>query len=239
MKFLCIIVLFVYSNILHGQNKFDLSYFALGLVDDYWGRTLVRSDKLEVTKLDEFHESEIDLMDFLDSLIDEENKAGNRNDWIAKKRVRQSETKCVNCSEFFNYYSKRLADEINQRYNFKFDHSWDEKNRKVYRGRIKTRLIKSEIQHISFLSGAFVRFGTFDNDIFIFSIANSYYHFKAILRSLKSLNCEIISVKTMDGTPTNRRILFRPSGKLKPEIVKYLGLKRKLESKANYFYKVD
>lgn len=90
MRFLSVIILVAYSaTVQQGQNKIDLPYFALGLVNDYWGRTLVKSDRLDVTKVDTFHESEIDIIDFLDSLINEENKIRDKNDLITKKRVRE------------------------------------------------------------------------------------------------------------------------------------------------------
>ena len=182
MRIFCVIILVAYSSTVQGQNKIDLSYFVLGLVDDYWGRTLVKSDKLEMTKVDRFHESEIDLMNFLDSLINEENKIREKSDLVTKKRVRGNRINCVSCSQFFTYYSGYIAASVNEKYKFRFDRSWDERNKKVYRGTLKIRAIKSETQHMSFLLGAFVRFGTSDGDLIVYNLANSSSKFEAIIR---------------------------------------------------------
>jgi hypothetical protein len=133
MRIFCVIILVTYSSTVQGQNKIDLSYFALGLVNDYLGRALVKSDKLDVTRVDRFHESEIDLMDFLDSLISEENKMSEKeSDLVTQKRARGNEINCGNCSQFFTYYSGYVAAGVNEKYRFRFDRSWDERNRKVY-----------------------------------------------------------------------------------------------------------
>jgi hypothetical protein len=237
MRIFCVIILVTYSSTVQGQNKIDLSYFALGLVNDYLGRALVKSDKLDVTMVDRFHESEIVLMDFLDSLISEENNVRKENDLITPKRARENEINCGNCSQFFTYYSGYVAAGVNEKYRFRFDRSWDEKNRKVYRGTLKIRAIKSETQHMSFLLGAFVRFGASDGGLIVYNLANSSSKIDAIIRSLKKLDCEIVDVRVVEGTPTQRKISTKPSEKLISELAQYLALKDKLEGKPNYYFK--
>ena len=156
MRFTYIAIILFYSNSVWGQDKVDLTYFTLGLVNDYYGRTIVKSDKLEATRIDRFHETQSDIMDLLDSLIDEENKFRDKEKRITKKRTREKEPNCTNCNEFFNYYSKELSTDLNSKYNFKFAHSWDSKDRKMYRGRIKISDFKSDLQRLSFLSGAYL-----------------------------------------------------------------------------------
>ncbi len=238
MKFLYLIFGLTFSNAVFGQSKVDLTYFTLGLVNDYLGRTIVKSDKLGVTKVDMFHESESDLMDFLDSLINEENKIRDKTKTITKKRVRRNETNCINCHEFFYYYSKELAEQLNKKFKFRFAHSWDEKNRKIYRGDIKRSTLKSENQRLSFLSGAFVRVGSADNDTFVYNLANSRGHFNSIVKSLKKLNCEIIEIKIVEGTPTSQKIYFKPTDPLRLELESYLRLKKKMKDRFDLFNKI-
>jgi len=239
MKFLFLIVGLIFSNAVFGQSKVDLTYFTLGLVDDYLGRTIVKSDKLDVTKIDEFHEFESGLMDFLDSLINEENKFRDKTKTITKKRVRVNEPNCTNCHEFFDYYSKELAEEVNKRFKFRFAHSWDEKNRKIYRGDIKSSTLKTENQRLYFLSGAFVRVGSVDNGTFVYNLANSRGHFKSIVKSLKKLNCEITEIKIVEGTPTSQKIYFKPTDQLRPELERYLGLKKMIKNRFDSFNKIE
>jgi hypothetical protein len=239
MKFLYLIVGLIFSNSVVGQNKVDLTYFTIGLVDDYLGRIIVKADKLDVTKVDEFHEFESDLMDFLDSLINEENKLREKSNLITKKRVRRKEANCINCHEFFYYYSKQLASDVNHRYKFKFYHSWDEKNRKMYIGDLKSRTIKTDEQRLSFLCGAFVRVGSEENNLYVYNLANSRGHYNSIIKSLKKLNSEIVEIKIVEGTPTSQKIYFKPSDTLKLELQRYNGLKKKIGDRYNLFYKIE
>ena len=149
MKFTYIVTILFYSNLAWGQDKVDLTYFTLGLVNDYYGRTIVKSDKLESTRIDRFHETQIDIMDLLDSLINDSNKAKDKENRITTKRTRDREPNCTNCNEFFIYYSKVLSEDLNSKYNFQFAHSWDSKDRKMYRGRIKILDFKFTILSVS------------------------------------------------------------------------------------------
>jgi hypothetical protein len=236
MKFTYLAIILFYSNSVWGQDKVDLTCFTLGLVSDYNGRTIVKSDKFESTKIDRFHEAQIDIMDLLDSLINEENKSRDRDKQITKKRTRTKEPHCTNCDEFFDYYSKELATDLNSKYNFKFAHSWDLKERKIYRGRIKISGFKNDLQRFSFLSGAYLTSGSMEGDVFIYHLANSVEKFDLIVKSLKKLDCEIRDTKVEGGIPVSQKVYFIPSDKLKPELARYEGLKKKIEIRYSLFY---
>jgi len=227
----------LFSDSVLGQEKIDLTYFTLGLVSDYYGRTIVKADKLELTKVDRFHETQIEIMDLLDSLINEENKLRDKENRITKKRVRVKEPNCTNCHEFFDYYSKELSADLNSKYNFKFAHSWDMKDRKMYRGRIKISDFKTDTQRLSFLSGAYLTSGTKEGDIFSYHLANSVEKFDLIVKSLKKLDCEVKDVKMDSGTPATQNVSFIPSDKLRLELDKYHGLKKKIEKKYSLLFK--
>jgi hypothetical protein len=237
MRFIYLTTILFYTTSVWGQDKFDITYFTLGLVSDYSGRTIVKDDKLESTKIDRFHETQIDIMDFLDSLINEENKLRDKEHRITKKRTRVKEPNCANCNEFFDYYSKELSTELNSKYNFKFAHSWDLKDRKMYRGRIRISDFKNDLQRLSFLSGAYLTSGIKEGDIFIYHLANSVEKFNLIVKSLKKLDCEVKDVKVEGGTPASQKVYFIPSDKLLLELAKYDGLKKKIEKRYSLFYK--
>ena len=237
MRFTYIAIILFYSTSVWGQDKVDLTCFTLGLVSDYYGRTIVKADKLESTKIDRFHETQSDIMDLLDSLIDEENKFRGKEKRITKKRIREKEPNCTNCNEFFNYYSKELSADLNSKYNFKFADSWDLKERKMYTGRIKISDFKNDLQRLSFLSGAYLTSGTKEGDVFIYHLANSVDKFDLIVKSLIKLDCEVKEVKVEGGTPASQKIYFIPSDKLRLELAKYNGIKTKIEKKYSLFYK--
>ena len=237
MKFTYIPIIIFYSTSVWGQDKVDLTYLTLGLVSDYYGRTIVKDDKLESTKIDRFHETQIDILDFLDSLINEENKLRDKENRITNKRTRVKEPNCTNCNEFFDYYSKELSKDLNNKYRFKFSQSFDSKERKMYRGRIKISDFENDLQRLSFLSGAYLTSGTKEGDIFIYHLANSVEKFDLIVKSLKKLDCEVKDVKVVGGTPTSQKVYFSPSEKLRLELAKYDRLKKKIEKRYSLFYK--
>jgi hypothetical protein len=237
MKFIYLAIVLFSSNFSWGQDKIDLTYFTFGLVSDYYGRTIVKSDKLESTKIDRFHETQTDIMDLLDSLINEENKLRDKENRITKKRTRVKEPNCTNCNEYFDYYSKGLSTDLNSKYNFKFANSWDMKERKMYRGRIKVSDFKNDLQRLSFLSGAYLTFGTKEGDVFIYHLANSVEKFDLIVKSLKKLECEIKDLKVEGGAPASQKVYFIPSDKLRLELAKYDGLKKMIGKRYSLFYK--
>jgi hypothetical protein len=237
MRFTYIAIIIFYSNSVWGQGKVDLTYFTLGLVSDYYGRTIVKSDKLESTKIDRFHEAQIGIMDLLDSLINEENKSRNKENRITKKRTIAREPNCTDCNEYFNYYSKELSTDLNNKYNFQFANSWDSNDRKMYRGRIKISDFKSNSQRLSFLSGAYLTSGSKEGDVFSYHLVNSVEKFDLIVKSLKKLDCELKDIRVEGGTPASQKVYFVPSDKLKLELSKYDGLKGKIEKGYSLFYK--
>lgn len=237
MRFIYLAIILFYTTSVWGQDKVDLTYFTLGLVSDYYGRTIVKDDKLESTKIDRFHESQIDIMDFLDSLINEENKVRDKENRITKKRTRVKEPNCTNCNEYFDYYSKELSADLNSKYNFKFAQSWDLKDRKMYRGRIKISDFKNDLQRLSFLSGAYLASGTKEGDVFSYHLANSVEKFDLIVKSLKRFDCEVKDVRVEGGVPASQKVYFIPSDKLRLELAKYDGLKEKIEKRYSQFYK--
>jgi hypothetical protein len=237
MKFTYIAIILICSNSVWAQGKVDLTYFTLGLVTDYYGRTIVKSDKLESTKIERFHVTQSDIMDLLDSLINAENKSRDKNDRITKKRTREREPNCIDCNEYFNYYSKELSSDLNTKYRFRFAKSWDLKERKMYRGRIKQSDFKSDLQRLSFLAGAYLTAGTKEGDVVVYCLANSVEKWNLIVKSLKKLDCEIKEIKVEGGTPASQQVHFIPSDKLKLELSRYDGLKKKIEKRCNLFYK--
>ena len=219
------------SSLSHGQERLDLAYFTLGLVNDYLGREYIKGDQQSLTKVDEFHETEIELINCLDSLIDLENKFRDRTERIDKKFVRRSDKECPNCNEFFIYKSKYLAQHTNSKYKFRFSKSWDMRDRKIYYGRLKKRTIKTPEQKIAFLTGVFIRYGMLKNGIYTIHLANSTSKFDLIQSFLKDIGCEILNVKiNTQSVPIGQYIEFMPNDRLKSELQKMMYVRRKIES---------
>lgn len=238
MKFISTVILLIITLSTFGQSRIELTYFTLGLVDDYLGRSLVKDDKLDLAKIDFFHQTEIDIMDYLDSVIRVENSLKGKQDQIDFRKVRRKDRNCTNCHEYFICYSKRLAHEVNSKYKFKFAKSWDNKNRKMYYGLLKKSSFRTTEEQLSFLTGAFVKFGGRDGDIYVYGQANSLSKFKAIQGALKKLGCQIISVTTTENTiPTSQEIKFKPTTELKERLDKLESLKLKVFLKKTDFFK--
>jgi hypothetical protein len=218
------------SLLVHAQSKVDLTYFAFGLVNDYSGRQLVLTDSLELKKVDRCHETEIDILNYLDSLVRVENSFRAPDNQIDRKIMRESD--CGNCQEFVAYYSKRLADDLNGKHRFKFNETWDGRGRKNYSGLIKKTAIKSREQRLSFLAGAYLRYGQREGKLYKFSFANSERKFRMIRKSLRRTRCKIISIKTIkDRLPNSQHLEFIPTKELKSEFDRLDVVKGKVESK--------
>lgn len=230
MKSILTISILALTLSVHGQSKIDLTYFTLGLVNDYLGRELILTDSLELRKVDQYHETEIDIFNYLDSLVIIENSFRDKNSHIDRKMAIDSG--CGNCHEFIIYYSKRLADELNDKYRFSFTKTWDDKDRKIYSGRIKRTAINTREQRQSFLAGAYLRYGQREGEIYKFSFANSASKFRMVRKSLKRTHCEIVSIKTIKNQlPSNQRIEFIPTKELKAEFDRLDLIKERVDLK--------
>jgi hypothetical protein len=208
----------------------------LGLLDDYLGRDLVKDDKLDLAKIDIFYETEIDIMDYLDSLITVENLLRDKQNQIDKQKIRVADSNCTSCHAFSIYYSKKLAEEINSKYRFKLAKSWDTKDRKMYYGLLKTSSIKSANQKTSFLAGAYLKFGTHNGEIYKFRLANSPSKYKILIKTLKDLSCEIININvTKNSIPVSQTIEFKPTKDIKDQFDKLESLKLKVDLKKTTF----
>ncbi len=206
------------SFCLSAQPPIDLNSLTLGIVDDYLGRTIVKTGKLESTKIDRFHQSQAWIMDLLDSLIKLENIKLGKGDRINSQRRRVLDPNCSDCKEYFDYYSRELSKELNSKYRFRFSHSWDMHERKLYRGSIRKSVLTTEAQKLSFLVGAYLTSGIREDSVWGYHYANSVSKFDLVVKCLKELECEIKDIEIANGTPLRQRVYFVPSAKLQAMI---------------------
>lgn len=242
-------LLLIFSNQVFGQHKLDVGSFVMGLIED-GTKKVVKEEKLDWERIEEFAPPDFELMDLIDSLINIENLERTAENRITSKRTLSENNGISNM-----YYSKQLAKEINKNYKFKFHGEWQEaylpdRNKtgtilwKMYIGHVKSRCLKNDNQRASFLLGAFVCFGNFDNGEFKISIRRSQDKFDLVVNSLKRLRCEIVKadnevltdVDTKESHIENQTVTFKPTNDLRKELLKFIGLMDRIEQRRKVFY---
>ncbi|WP_210464806.1 hypothetical protein [Rufibacter roseolus] len=194
-------------------QKLLVTPYVLGLVDDYNGRNWIKEDPEESTVVDKFHNTEIKLVTFLDSLITAENKKTYNK--ILFTNVKWEKPDCYYCQDFRRIYAKRLVEQMNEAYSFKWKDQVDAKQQKIYQGVLKPKAFETNQEKCSFLAGAFVRYGVFEEDQYTFLLANTNSKYDAIIRELKALKCNIKDFSQKGEDPVIQKVSFVPTRELK------------------------
>ena len=224
MKKLFVLFSILISNFTSAQNKIDVTYFTLGIVDDYLGRDLVIAEKKHPLTVDYMHNDEIGIIKYLDSLIKNENLIRKNNSKIDFVFFRDTlSTNCGNCNEFYYLYSKKLSKVVNKLYYTKpvWGQEGIQKKDLFYESYIDEKKIKTKAQKISFLLGTFLRFGHKNLDVYDINLANSnskFDVFRKILMGLEIREIELIEENGFYNTiPCTRNIKFKI---LNPDLAK-------------------
>ncbi|WP_395053736.1 hypothetical protein [Flavobacterium sp.] len=208
-----ILLYFFISLKLFSQEKIDINYFTLGLVNDYLGRNLVLDEKDNPITIDYIYKREKSVIHFLDSLIKIENSSKNIIEKIDFIFFKDTITlNCSNCEEFYIVKSKNIATKINSFYYIKPVDIQEIENPKAeevnYFSYIDLIKMKNKNQQKSFLYGAFLRYGSFKNGMYTLELANSVSKFYILKKILKKIDCKILSFKENAGIPSNQIISF-------------------------------
>ena len=186
--------------------------YMLGAVKDYLGRSSVRvSGKLQLpNKVDEFHDTEQPLLDYVARLLE-------TNGYLYSI-IRRHQENCTNCHEFQTLESEQLAKQINNCYSFRFDSKgWDEQERviKVYHGRLIAPRLRDRRSKLSFLAGAYARYGSHRDSVYTIMLGNSTSKYNLITHQLNTLRCRIEANEIIAGVPTAQKIRFVPTVELR------------------------
>lgn len=215
--------LFVLVLLLNNQNLFsqkrdvDFKYFFYGTLSDYIGRNKCAKYP---ENADYYYPYEESLMQFNYDYL----KEGYRDlviDSVERRTLK----------------SKVLTEEINKLFKFKFDDGFcsdrEDANGELidssFVGKIKTEIFKTKQQKISYLVGAYVRYGVKSDTSYSIRIANSLSTFPACMKLLEEIGCKDIRSKIVENIPVGYTIWFTPTKELKSYLSKYMFLRQKLE----------
>ncbi len=211
----------------YSQNKNHqiTNYLILGLLHDYNGRSFYNSIK---NQLDHFYPFEKPLVEFIDSLLTEENRKPN-------VLIKQ---------EHFYIISKPLAKFVNSFYTFKTDSTYTmtdtskDKDELVYLGRLNPLSVSDSIYLRYFIVGNYIRFGKIIDDSYSLQFVNSVSKSTYFLKLITQLGCTEITTKFIDAIPSSTIIQFKPTIELRNYLEKYEYLRKRItESYSNYKHK--
>ncbi len=201
MKPLVIISLFfVFPQLSISQKKFkiDNDSFIVGMFNDYCGREIALGHPIASTQITGFYCSEKKLEKmFLDSI----QKNYDANDIISKNNT---------------IYSKSLSKHFNKYYKIKKDNdggfTYDDIYYPGYIMTLKRNSFSSNEKKVSFILGAFLRYGEIKNNSFKITMANSLSHFDILIWSIKQLGFKYKDeTPCPDCIPVGRVVYFEPT----------------------------
>lgn len=246
--FFIIVTVFAFQ-LVHSQNKtasefqvknepnpkliLDKDYFLLGTLSDYLGRQKTyKNDDF----IDDYYKGETLLMSYIMKIY---------NDESPEFVVDKNQYPYNSVTDILK--SKKIAKKINSFYNYKFeggfksyidpkDKEWRKKHNDFYKstepkdtvyvGTMKANLFKTDLQKISFITGAYSRFGEPNETRYCIRLFNSFSKYECCAVILEQLKCKNIEKEIINNIiPTNQLIYFKPSRELKKYLDAYKFLK--------------
>jgi hypothetical protein len=201
MKTLILILLFfIFSQFSVAQKKFkiDNDCFLLGMFNDYNGREIALDHPFASTQVTSFYCSEKKLEKmFLDSI----QKNYHVNDVIVKED---------------KIYSYLLSKHFNKYYKIKKDKdagfTYDDIDYSGYIMTLNRNNFLSDEKKISFILGAFLRYGKIKDKGFEIIMANSSSHFDILVWSIKKLGFKFnYKIPCPECIPVSQILYFEPS----------------------------
>lgn len=209
----------------NGQSKevkIDYDYFLLGTLGDYMGREKYLKT---INRVDDYYKKDKSLVLFLDSLF--------RYKYPDLRLVTNKNT------GYLELESKMLAQKMNDFYLFypsgrnayigeadfetlnidslsKTDDFYTTNFDTIYTGCLKSDIFKNDFERLSFLTGAYIRFGGKNDSVYFISIANSVSKVKCATEQLTKLKCNNIKYLIKEGyIPTPHTVYFTPTNELR------------------------
>lgn len=220
-------LLFVFVHFSNGQSKnikVDNDFFVLGTLDDYMGR---ETYKHITNRIESYYQNDKSLVVYICSVFKKQYpdlrfKTNSKN------------------NDRLDLLSKSLARKINNFYDFQFmggaKYIGKEdiktlrmdtvmKNKSLfytyfdstYIGTLKKDIFKNDIERLSFMAGAYQRFGGIKDSVYSITMYNSSRKVDVIAKQLKELKCTNVSyVKNTEiHIPNKDAVYFTPTNELK------------------------
>ncbi|MES2574698.1 MAG: hypothetical protein V4572_07130 [Bacteroidota bacterium] len=187
------IFLFLSQLVFSQKNEFGKDYYLVGLLSEDIGKwkTNKSSDIVE-----QFDINEQLILDKIICIYKVEKPFVTKTDY-----------------EQFILHSKNLQNDVDKFYNWTFDDGVSNENNDLfYSGSLKTELIKTNSQKLSFLVGVIDRFGFIENQQIELKIICSSLKFNLIKEIILGENCKIVKeVFYKDNLPSSYNLVFIPS----------------------------
>lgn len=214
----------------------DNEYLLVGTLSDYMGR---QKYKKAEKRVDKYYQSEKKLCMSIDSIFKTSYPDLSLS---AEKNV-------ISMKYEFQLYSESLVKDIEKFYNYQpsptkiYSGEADYKTLNldsltktedfvatyfdtVYTGRLKPGVFKTEHQKLSFITGAYVRFGWYNDSLNYISVPNSVSKVKMLDILLRDVGCSNVKYEIKKGyIPVGHTVYFNPTNKLKSYFEAYKNLR--------------
>jgi hypothetical protein len=231
-----ILVLSLLNCDMKDKNSIDYDYFLIGTLSDYMGREKYQTVE---DRVDKYSQSEQQLCMTIDSIF--------KNSY-PDLEISSSVHKISKKNEF-ELYSKALAKRIESFYSYKASgrmayHGQDDFEKlnldsltktpdfystnfdTIYTGRLKLNVFETEKQKLSFITGAYVRYGWHVDSLYHIRVFNSISKVRILNELLKDVGCTNVEYEIKKGyIPTGHTVSFFPTEQLNGYFEKYIKLK--------------
>jgi hypothetical protein len=210
----------------------DKDYFLLGTLSDYLGREKTyKNDDF----VDNYYKGETLLMSYIMKTYSDESPEfvveKNQYPYNSVQDILRSKKICKKINSFYDFkheggfkYYIDPKDKEWRKKNNDFHKSTESKDT-VYVGTMKANLFKTNVQKISFIIGAYSRFGEPNETRYCIRLFNSTSKYEYCAAILKQLKCKNIEKKIINTIPTNQLVYFKPGRELKKYLDEYKFLR--------------
>lgn len=231
-----ILILSLFSCDKYENVSIDNDYFLIGTLSDYMGRE--RFEEIE-DRVDKYSQSEKQLCLTIDSIFKKSYPDLEFSSSVHK----------ITKKDEFELYSKTLAKRIESFYSYKasgrmvyngkdeieklnLDSLTKTKNfyetnfDTIYTGRLKINVFEKEKQKLSFITGAYVRYGWQTDSLYHIRVFNSISKVKILNELLMGVGCANVDYDIKKGNiPTPHTVSFSPTEQLKYYFEKYIEMR--------------
>jgi len=220
LPLLFIIVLFCKGQSL--DVKVDNDYFLFGTLDDYMGRDQY---KHIANRVDAYYQNNKSLVIYLYSIFKDKYpdlilKTNEKNGRLEL----QSKSLAQKMNDFYffkpsgrgNYVGEVDINTLNLDSLMKTKSLFTAYFDSIYTGTVKNDIFKNDIERLSFITGAYLRFGGKKNSVYFISMPNSTSKAKVVAEQLNELKCTNVDyIIKKDYIPCGHTVYFTPTDELK------------------------
>ncbi len=199
------IIFILINNITYSQTL-DTEFFLLGTLSDYMGR---QKDNKDTNTIEQYNIDEKLLADTLYLLLKREHSD-----------VQLNETEC----NWNVLTSVNLKNKIETYYDYYPTVSLTMTYDTIYAGKLKSKIFNNENQKYSFLLGAYLRYGLYNDNFCTYYFGNSISKANIIYELLKELKCTDVTYKINKRIPAGHVVKFKPNATLNKILQEYRHL---------------